>query len=191
MRILRDYGGEFLPEMRFETFSKGTLIELLRLYGRLLLAADGFWYLAVKERSGNEEALACDLWAWEKLSKYELEHLTKLMRIHGNDVVALLKTFQLSPWFWNLECKVEVKNRNHAVLEVTYCPTLIALEKEGEGREDSICNLVEPKVFKDYASFINPDMEVKCLKSPPRKSQNEICCQWEFKLANKGNAKPS
>lgn len=182
MKILRDYNGEFLPEMRLESFSKDTLIELLRLYARFYLAIDGFWYLSVKERSSNEEALACDLLAWESVVKYESKRLTKMMKIDGNDVAALVKTLQLSPWFWNLEYKLEVENRNQAMLTITHCPTLIALEEEGEGREESICNLVDTKVFKDYASFFSPGIEVKCLKSPPRKSKNEVCCQWEFKL---------
>ena len=59
------------------------------------------------------------------------------------------------------------------MLTVTYCPTLDALEEEGEGREDEICNIVEPKILKAYASFFNPDIEVKCLKSPPRKSSEK------------------
>ena len=189
--MLRDYSGNYLPEMRLERFSKGTLIELLRLYSRLYMALDGFWYLAVKERNGNEEALACDLWVWEKASKYELARVTKLMKIEGNDVAALARAFQVGPWFWNLEYDMEVKNKNHAVLTVSHCPTLVTLEKEGTGREDSICNLMEPKFFKDYASFFDSDIQVKCLKSPPRESKNDICCRWEFKLYNKDEAKTS
>lgn len=41
---------------------------------------------------------------------------------------------------------------------------------------------VEPIVFKAYASFFNPDVEVTCLKAPPRESQDEIACKWHFKL---------
>ena len=189
MKVLRDYNRRVLPEIHFEKFSKGTLIELLKLYGKLYLAVDGFWYLAIKERSGNEEALACDFLVWEKASKYELKHLTKLMKIRGNDVATVMKALQIGPWFWNIEHKLEVRNKNHAVLTVTHCPTLTSLENEGKGREDSICNLFEPKFFKDYASFFNPDIKVKCLKSPPRENKTDICCQWEFKLNNKDEAK--
>jgi hypothetical protein len=35
----------------------------------------------------------------------------------------------------------------------------------------------------DYVGgFKRPFVEVKALKLPPRASENEICCQWEFKL---------
>lgn len=70
------------------------------------------------------------------------------------------------------------------MMTVTYCPTLDALEKEGQDRENEICNIVEPAIFKCYAAFFSPTIEVKCLKSPPRKSKDdEVCCIWEFTSA--------
>ena len=181
---MRDYSGEFLPELKLEDFSADTLLGLVKLYSRLYMAVDGFWYLAVKERLGNDEALACDIRAWEMNAKYELTRVTRQLNIQGNDVVAFVKAVQLTPWFLNMEYEIEIENRSSAVLTVTHCPTLDALEKEGEGRENQICNIFEPTVFKSYASFFNPDAEVKCLKSPPRDNQGEICCQWQFTLGS-------
>lgn len=184
MKELTDYSGEFIPEMHLEMFSKDTLIELMKLYSRFFRAVDGFWYLAVKEKVDNDKAMDCDMWVLEKLSQYEPKRIAKLMKIEGNDVAALVKVFQLNQWFWGLDYKLELKNRNHAVLTVVHCPTLVALEEEGEGRDESICQVVETKFFKDFASSFNPDIGVKYLKIPPRKSKDEICCQWEFKLEN-------
>lgn len=150
-KTLDNYSGELLAEIDLEMFSKETLIDLMNLYGRLWLATDGLWYLTVKQKLGNEEALACDL---------------------------------LSPWFRNLEHKLEIKTRNHILLTVVNCPTLIALEKEGEKREDSICNLVEPRIFKGYASFFNDKIRVRCLEAPPRSKRSKVCCRWEFKLVD-------
>jgi len=157
---------------------------LLTLYAKLSAALDGFWYLTVKERASNEEALACDIGAWGKYCNYEMKRITQQLNIRGSDVTALMKAIQVTPWFWNTEHKIEIKNQNTAILTVTRCSTLSALEKEGEGRENEICNIFEPKVLKEYASFFNTDIEVKCLKSPPRKSRDEICCQWEFTCDN-------
>ena len=136
--MLNDYSGELLADIDLGMFTKEALIDLLELYGKLWLATDGFWYLTVKERLRNEDALACDLSFWEKYSKYEAQRLTKIMGIKGNDVAAFIKNFQVSPWFRNLEHKLEIKTRNHILLTVVNCPTLLALEKEGEGRENSI-----------------------------------------------------
>ena len=182
MNGLRDYSGELNPNIKFEDFSKDVLLELLKLYSRLFLAIDGFWYLAIKERGSNEEALLCDIWVWEREVKYEMERLVKLLKIQGSDVIALIKALQISPWIHNLGYNIEIINKNDAVLTITRCPTLEALEKEGERREETICKLVEPVIFKKYAEFFNPNMKVRYLKLPPRRSKEEICCQWEFKV---------
>jgi hypothetical protein len=59
----------------------------------------------------------------------------------------------------------------------------LALEKEGRGRELIICqeccgtaNLVT------QAQLFNPNIKVRPLKLPPRKSKDEIACKWEFSL---------
>ena len=182
MRKLDDYSGEFLSDLKFSDFSPNTLAELLALYCKLYMALDGFWYLTVKERGSNEEALACDISTWEKVGRYEMTKITKQLNIQGNDVVAVMKAIQITPWLRQTQFRIEVKNHNNAVLTVTYCPTLDYLERESEGREKEICNIFDRKLFKDYASFFNPNIEVKYLKLPPRKSKDDICCQWEFKL---------
>lgn len=178
---LGDYSGEFNPDISIEDFSKDVLVELLKLYSKLFLAIDGFWYLAIKGRISDEEALACDVWAWEKEVRYEMRRLTKLLRIEGNDVATLMKALQMSPWFQNVAYRIEMAGRNSALLTITDCPVLEALEKEGEGREKTICKVMDAMVFKKYAEFFNPDIEVRYLKLPPRESKRDICCQWEFK----------
>jgi len=180
MKELDDYSGQFLPDLKVSDFSSDTLAKLLRLYCQFYRALDGFWYLTVKERVGNEEALACDIGMWERLSRYEMANIVKQLNIQGNDVTALMKAIQITPWFQEMQYRMETRNRNSTTLTITYCPILDALEREGEGREGEICNIVDHKVFKGYTSFLNPDIEVNCLKSPPRKSKDEICCQWEF-----------
>lgn len=182
LKSLQEHSESSTPEMRLEELSREALIDLVKLYSKLYMALDGFWYLAVKERNSDDEALACDFWAWEKIARYEMKHLTAALKIQEKDVAAFMKAFQLVPWIWNMEQKVEIRGNDYALLTVPRCLTLEALEKEGEGREARICGLIEPKVFKDYASFFNPDIEVKCLKSPPRKSKDDVCCQWEFRL---------
>ena len=182
MGKLDDYSGELLPDLKFSDFSPGILAGLLTVYAKLYLAVDGFWYLTVKERLGNESALACDIEVLKKVAKYEMAGVTELLNIKGSDVATVMKAMQTTPWFRNTEHKIEIENQNTALLTITNCATLNALEKEGEGRENEICKIVEPIVFKQYASFFNPHIEVRCLKSPPRKSKDEICCQWEFTL---------
>ena len=182
LKKLSDYSGEFLPNLKLSDFSPDTLAELLKLYARLYIAMDGIWYLTLKERVGDKEALACDIQVWERNCKYEMARIKRQLKIRGNNIVALMKAFQLCPWCLLMKFDIEIRNKNSALYTVTYCPTLDALEAEGGGREEEICHLVEPRIMKAYASAFDPDIQVKCLKSPPRKSQDDICCQWEFSL---------
>ncbi len=111
---------------------------------------------------------------WEKLCKYEMEKITKNFNITGKDVKSLMKAFQLSPWAWNLKWDFEVLGDNHIIWKVTHCPTVKALEREGRGRENDICNYVEVRLNRLYASFFNPAIQVNCLKTPPREMQTII-----------------
>lgn len=183
MTKLNDYSGDFKPDLKPGDLSYEMLENLIKIYARLYKALDGFWYLSVMERRGNEEALEYDIKVWEKLCLYEMEKITRQFNIQGKDVKSLMKAFQLSPWAWNIKSEFEMINDNHVIWWVTHCPTVNALEREGGGRENDICNNVEVRLNKLYASFFNPDIEVNCLKTPPRESKDDIYCRWEFKLA--------
>ena len=163
--------------------SPDMLEKLIKVYAQLYKALDGFWYLAVMDRRGNEEALDYDIKVWEKLCLYEMGKITSQFNIRGHDVKSMMKAFQLSPWAWNIKSEFQIINDNHVIWLVTHCPTVNALEREGRGRENDICNNVEVRLNKLYASFFNPDIEVNCLKTPPRASKDDIYCRWEFKLA--------
>ena len=97
------------------------------------MVLDGFWYLTVKERFGNNQVLACEIRTFESACKYEKLKITKQLNVEGNDVAALMKTMQFTPWL-RQHYEVEAKNNNVAALTATLYPTLDALEKEGEGR---------------------------------------------------------
>jgi len=182
LKKLDNYSGEFIPDLKPEDFSPDALARLVRLYSKLYIGLDGLWYLTLKERMGNKEALACDIQAWEKITRYEMKNITRELDIQGNDVVAFMKAMQLSPWSQRMKHNVKFQGRDKALFTVTYCPTLDALEKEGKGREDQICNIVDVKWMQDTAAFFNQAIKVTPIKTPPRKCREDICCQWEISM---------
>ena len=183
---LKDYKGAFRPNISFNDFSKETLTDLIKLYSRLFLVLDAYWYLAVKESANNDKALECDLSAWDKFAAYELPRLCSVLKIEKEGISGLFKAFQFMGlcWFNNMEYDMKLVSENHGILTVTHCPTLLAIEREGSGREKSICQVVESFIFKKYAEYFDPKIQVEALKIPPRENRGkgEICCQWEFKL---------
>jgi hypothetical protein len=181
---LVDYSGEFLPDLKLSDFSADTLVQLLKLYSKLYMAMDGFWYLSVKGRAGDKEALACDIKVWEDMVKYETLMIKRQLKIRGSDIASLMKVTQLCPWFQLTTSNIEIKDSRRAILTVASCPTLESLEAKSEGTEYETCNVVCRKINESIAAHFSPDIEVRCLKLPPRESRDDICCRWEFRLVS-------
>jgi hypothetical protein len=177
-----DYSGDFDPTVSYDDFNKETLLKLLAVYGKYLLRIDGFWYLEVMKKCGNDNAFHCDLKVWEKLQPWEVKVFSELMGIQGDNVASVMKYFQVCPWVWALDYDIELKNPDYGIITMTRCPTLRSLEKEGAGREKLICQEVEPKIMGLIAHHFNPEIKVSAIKVPPRTDYSDCCCQWEFKL---------
>ncbi|NQT71216.1 MAG: hypothetical protein HQ553_00430 [Chloroflexi bacterium] len=179
---LIDYSGEFDPEFSHDKFAKETLLKLLETYSEYIRKIDAFWYLTVMEKWGNDEAVECDIKVWEKAKLFELQAISSTLNIKGNDVAAFAKYMQACPWIAITEYTLEVINNNRAILTHITCPTLLALEKEGQGREERQCREIDSRFMHMMAHFFNPQIKVTPLKVPPRTDYSDICCQWEFKL---------
>ena len=180
--LLRDYSGGFNPNFGYDKLDRETLVRLLNAYSEYMRRIDAHWYLAVMEKFGNDEALDCDGRVWEKLVTYEMKVMSDLFDIRGNDVATVMKALQVSPWTWVYDCDIDLKSDTHSVVTYRNCPTLLALEKEGLGREGVICRELEPRLMGLIAGYFNPDITVTALKLPPREPGSDLCCQWEFSL---------
>lgn len=177
-----DYDGGFDPNISFADFSKEFLLKALRSYADYIRKLDGIWYLSLKGKAGDNVALETDLDVWETMEVHDVRSTCELFGIKGNDVTAVIKATQMSPWAWVLENHFELKGPHLGIWTVTRCPTLLALEREGQGRESQICRQVETRLFEIRAKAINPRMKVTPIKLAPRMSKDEIACQWEFRL---------
>jgi hypothetical protein len=180
--LMADYSGAFDPTFSHGKLAQETLVKLMKATAEYMRRIDGHWYISVMEKWGNEQALDCDARVWEKLVLYEMKMISGLLNISGDDVVTVMKALQSSPWTLTYTCDIDVTNDNYAIVTYRNCPTLLALEKEGQGREGIICQELEPKLMSLIAHYFNPNIMVTPLRLPPRKSNSEICCQWEFKL---------
>ena len=178
-----DYSGPFNPRWSPELLTREALLRLVKAYSDYIYKMDASWYLTVKSRLGNEEAYACDRHVWErKLQAYELKMVTGALNIRGDDVVAVMKYMQATPWASVGERQVDIESPERAILTIRTCPTLAALEKEGTGREKLICQDLTTSLFTRIAHYFNPKIMVAGLKVPPRRSYSDCSCQWEFRL---------
>ncbi len=187
MKELTDYSGEFIPKITFEHLPKDVIIELMKELSRFYVKIDLLWYNRVAKEVSPDKALSWCLSGWEKMGQIEMKSVRELLKIEGNDVEAFFKIFQLAPGFplALMEYDMELKTKNDGLLTITRCPVADYWERQGEkGVEElyRICRDLETEGFKAYAAQVNPDIKVTNFKMPPRKSKDEITCQWQFKI---------
>jgi len=182
MKELQDYGGAFNRNIQLQDCSKELLVQLIKTYSRFYMALDGFWYLSIMDRINEKTAIDCDLNVWDKQSKYEIKRISKLLNIEGKDITSFLKCFQFFFWNWNLEYQIQLNDNDSGIWTVFKCPTMESLEREGKGRDNYHCALVEAKIFNIFVQNFNPDIQVRYIKLPPRLNNDDIFCQWEFKI---------
>jgi len=176
------YSLESLTSSQFEKCSRGTLIAVLAAYARLYLLLDGQWYLSVKQRCGDAQAVDIDLEVWDKQTRKEITELVQLIDFQNRDVVSFMELSVMMPSTAGSEGYIEIKDRNDCTLTITHCPIVRTLEKEGEGREKTQCRVICQRIMATMAQSFNPGIKVKPVKIPPRQHQDEIYCQWQFKL---------
>jgi len=182
MKKLADYSGGFEPELTHDTFSSEALFGLLQVYATHMIRIDGLWYGAVMSKYGNDVALKYDVNIMKKARILEIEAISGLMNIKGNDVATVMKVIQLSPWVRTLDFQIDVRNNDYATYMVRACPTLFTLEKEGKGRGRGICLDVCLLGMRIAADHFNREIKIEPLKLPPRSSEKEICCHWKFAI---------
>ncbi len=192
MAELADYSGPFTEHFKYEDFSREALLRLVKEYARVYVGYMGMWTSVLREHMSIEETYKLSNEVLVRtVKKFEAPGIAKAMNIKGNDVITLLKIMQsipdgAHPDFYPSEYKII--NNNHVIFTVKVCPSLMFLEKSGDQKGIDLCCGVggaEDLCIMEYAKFVNPDIKVKPVKLPPRKSKDEIACVWEFKLEPK------
>ena len=187
MKGLQDNAGEYDPNRKLEDFSVDFLANLAREYARTYLATDGFWNGAVTQRVGAKEALDCELVVWQRIAKYVIPRIAELTNIQlpVKDVFEAVKLWQINPQNVTpdiFKISYEIKDNNCAVGTVTYCAALERYEKYAPEIIETLCHKVEVAAAEAQVRILHPRMKMTALKLPPRKSLDEIACQWEFKI---------
>jgi len=186
---LNDYSIPYKPDLKFEDFSKEALVRLIKAYRTIFVGLMGMWNTENRKRMSVEEAFGLDSNVYERLlKKFYLPILKEAMNIEGDDVLSLLKIFQVAPdgsggQFYEFD--YDIKDRNNVLLTFTRCPTLFYFEVTGTEKDiQCLCGPggVEDRAFTQFCKLTNPKMKATALQVPPRKDKDGICCKWEFKV---------
>ena len=176
MKDLKEYSGKYDTEIKYQDFSKDVLARLLDAYSKEIALLSAFWYNAVKERCGAEQAFACELKVWQDIGAPEIGWARKALNIQENDLNAFAKLIEMGGSFARdvYDSSFDFKSPNHVVFTVTKCPSLTYLERHNEReRVVQICQILEHASMKAYAAAVNPGIKIKPLKLPPREGWDE------------------
>jgi hypothetical protein len=182
---LKDYSGPFIPDIRYEDFTKEFLAKQWNTIGRLFLLTDGAWVRYVTNKWGQKEALDADIDVWKKIGEYEHRLMPDSFGIKERDLEALCKVMQLDPgWpFPFFHVKYDLNKKKDVARAVCEdCGVVRYWERIGDTAGlKRICHEVEVGVFGHYCNLFNPNIEVKPIKLPPRKGPDDVPhCIWEF-----------
>ena len=180
---MNDYSGPFNPNLTFDCFSKEFLLKLMKTWQYAWLHMSGAWYEAVQSRWGADAANACEYEAWVKVGERVNPRFAKIANIELKTVLDSLKATQLpldNTTDDLFRAHAQIINPNHVIWTIPRCKTLEVFEKSSPERIEPMCEVLEPAVIEKY--LINPKIKLNALKLPPRKSKDEIACQWEITL---------
>jgi hypothetical protein len=190
MEELKDYSGDVRDIIRFEDLSKDALVRLTKAYCKIYLGYMGVWDTLLRETMSDEEVAKLNLEAYIRAARHFVApRIMEAMNVRGSDVVTLIKLMQMIPDGSREDTyrtDYEIKNNNHAIMTIKVCPTLLYWEKKGDQKSiEHVCSVggIEELSIIEYAKYVNPDIKIVPLKLPPRKSKDDIACQWELKLA--------
>ena len=159
--------------------SKEELVVVLEGYSKLYTALDGLWFLSVEEEYGHDVATKLDVKVWESLIPREAERIGNARKLTGGGIEAIIEAFKLRPSFFTKEYKV-IRGENRAVVRVTRCRSLDAMERDK--REVSSCIRVLESVYPKFAKSIDSRVKFRVLKAPPRRFVGDTCCEWEIEI---------
>jgi len=182
MPELTDYSGPFNPDLKFDDFSKDFLLKLIEIWQYSWLHMTEAWYDAVKKRFGADVANHCENEAWIKVGERVNPRYAKVANIQVNTIADCLKCIQLP--LDNITgglnvAELDIKSKDVAILTMKKCRTLEFLEEKEPERIAWVCPM-EGKIMEKY--LVHPKAKATHLKLPPRKSPDDIACQWEFKI---------
>ena len=160
-----------------EAMSKPQLIELLKLYARLLLTVDGLWFMGTEKAKGMEAAIGFDQEVWRRFGALEANRLKQFVGMDSITTVEdVCRIVLLSPLWVGVGPKAEIRN-GRCFLSVTNCHPQKARIRQGLG--EFPCQLVGAAYFQGFAPALNPTLKYRCVFCPPDQHPENEWCKWE------------
>jgi len=167
-----------------QAFDRETLALIWNYAALAYMLTTDRWYTGARNRYGDEVAqeLEKEVWIDRGAAEYDLEIGQKAMGATGNDVEALLRSFQFAPGEVGiLDVELKLTGPNRGTLTHHRCPALDRFEHFDDMRLQHCCDICIA-AMPISGEMLNRKIECKPLKLPPRRDANDIACKWEYVL---------
>ncbi len=185
---LIDYSGKFNPSLTYKDFSKEQLLKLMDAWWKIGMQVDVWWNRIVSDNIGFEAAKKCNPLVWVLIAPHEIRCMREALNVTGDDVESFFKVIQNDIGFPQplFDITWDLKNPKHGIITIHRCGGMDFYTRESQKRgydmTQWLCHEYETAAFDAYTHAFNPNIQVKALKLPPKKTPSEPACQWEFTL---------
>lgn len=186
---LKDYSGEFHPDRTYLDFDKHLIKDLYSVTADLFVMIDGCWVSRMRDRLGLEETTKISIEIWEYMLAQEGKRTAKVFNVRTGpeaNVIDFLKLFQLTPGYGadKFPKKFDILNENYATVQFMSCASLLYYERKDLVRPGVLpgCCAPEFRCIRSLVDVVNPAIQFRAIKLPPRSGPKDMFCKWEFSL---------
>lgn len=164
-----------------QSLSREQLMELVRMFGKNLVAMDGVWFQSVEKQEGMEAAMAHDCAAWARFSKTEARRIKAFLALPGNSGLEGLK--QALPFRYNAVVNTdEIRMEGGSLLyRVVDCRVQTARRRKGMKLHP--CRAAGIVEYTAFAQEIDSRIRCTCESCYPEITDGTCCCAWRFTIA--------
>ncbi len=163
-----------------QALSREQLIELLGIYAKNWLAADGVWFQSVEKKFGMAEAMFHDVAIWRKFTVIEARRLKEFLNLPARaGLEGLAKALSLR-FYANInkdEIRIEGNTLTYRAIDCR-----VQTARRRQGMEFHPCKEVGLVEYGEFARTIDDRFTCECLSCYPDIRDESCCCGWKFTL---------
>jgi hypothetical protein len=165
-----------------ESLTREDLLRYVQVLSKNFLTLDGYWFLGVEDRYGQEKAIELDEEAWGRYGISEARRIKSFIGIDEGDLSDLAKALELISFGPASGFKIGLES-GVVTLEVSSCRPQMARLESGKG--EFPCKSVGIAHLTAFAKEINPRFKLTCIHCPPDRRPVNTWCRWEFRLGQR------
>ena len=163
-----------------DNLTREQLVELLEIYAKNWLAADGIWFQSVEKRWGMEEAMYHDVEIWKKFTVVEALKLKKFLHLPERaGLEGLAKALSLR-FYANInddEIRIEGNTLFYRMVDCR-----VQTARKRKGMDFHPCKTVGIVEYGEFARTIDDRITCECVSFFPNITDETCCCSWKFTL---------